>query len=111
MKLSYRQGLNALLVLALVLTTAGYGHSNPGHSAATENGNRLPQQQTARNGRDNRGHNNSGRGNDPPCRRGKNASRSKPCNGQPHKEDPSDCDCGKGNDDDKSRRSRRSHRN
>lgn len=110
MKLAHRQILNVLLVLSLVPSTAGYGRSGPGRSAETENNNRRPQQQIANNGRHSRGHNNSGRGNDPPCRRGKNASRSKPCNGQPHKEDPSDCDCGKGNDD-KPRRSRRGHRN
>ncbi len=42
-------------------------------------------------------HEDSGKGNDPPCKRGRNPSRKKPC-GQPHKEDPGDCDCGIGND-------------
>lgn len=42
-------------------------------------------------------HEDSGKGNDPPCRRGRNPSRRHPC-GQPHPEDPGDCDCGIGND-------------
>jgi hypothetical protein len=44
------------------------------------------------------GHDDSGGGNDPPCRRGGNPSPRAPCHGQPHPEDPADCDCGIGND-------------
>jgi hypothetical protein len=44
------------------------------------------------------GHEDAGGGNDPPCRRGSNPSPKRPCRGQPHPEDPQDCDCGIGND-------------
>ena len=36
-------------------------------------------------------------GNTPPCRRGGNPSPTRTC-GQPHPEDPADCNCGIGND-------------
>lgn len=110
MKFTLRKALSALILLSLFLPgTASYGWNSEKNSKRTETNHRQQERNYRKSSRHKRDRKKPRKRKDPPCRRGKNSSPSKPCNGQARKENPSDCDCGTGKDD-KPHRSRRTHR-